>query len=185
MGKVTAVVVTKKCNKRCRGCITKTLINMETVTFDDLMGFENIMITGGEPMLMSDRCVELVHRLRLKGFTGMITLSFSDASKVGRYWAADMLIDEVDGIFFTLHYNSNKEKLKSDLKNLRKLDKYLSSKDRKRKSDVLYIDKRAYDAEYKKTLRGGWSLIEPQEWIRNAEVDNPEDYVFYDLEAEG
>ena len=185
MSKVTQVIVTKKCLKRCRGCVTKTLLDLETVTFDDLMSYENIHITGGEPMLMADRCVELVHRLRLKDFTGMITLSTSDASRVGRYWAADMLIDEVDGLFFTLHYNANKEKLKNELRSLRKLDKYLSSKDRKGKDDVLYIDKRVYDTEYVKTLKGGWSLIEPQEWIRNIKVDNPEDYVFYDLEGEG
>ena len=183
---VTKVVVTRKCNRRCRGCVTRTLDDIKTVSFEDLLNYESILITGGEPMLMSDRCVELVHRLRLKGFTGMITLSISDASRAGRYWAADMLIDEVDGIFFTLHYTSNKEKLKNDLRSLRKLDKYLSSKDRQVKGvirDVLYIDKRVYDEEYVHSLKG-WDLIEPQEWLKDCKVD-PEEYVFYDLEGEG
>lgn len=184
MGKVTKVVVTRKCNKRCRGCVTRTLDDIQKVTFEDLMSYEDILITGGEPMLMSDRCVELVHRLRLKGYTGKIALSFSDASRVGRYWAASMLIDEVDAIFFTLHYSSNKEKLKSDLKNLRKLDKYLKEHDRAGKDAVLYIDKRVFNQDYANSLTGGWSLIDPQEWVKDIQVDKC-DYVFFDLEAEG
>ena len=182
--KVTRVLVTRKCNKRCRGCVTKKLNDIETVSFKDLMGYQSILITGGEPMLMSDRCVELVHRLRLQGFTGKIMLSFSDASKVGRYWAADMLIDEVDAIFFTLHYNSSKDKLKADLKNLRKLDKYLKEHDRRGKDDILYIDKRIFSEEYKQSLKGGWKLILPMEWVNDIQVDKC-DYVFFDLEAEG
>lgn len=184
MGKVTKVVVTRKCNKRCRGCVTRTLDDIQKVTFEDLMGYEDILITGGEPMLMSDRCVELVHRLKLKGFSGKIFVSFSDASRVGRYWAASMLIDEVDGIIFTLHNNSSKDKLKNELRSLRKLDKYLKEHDRRGKADILYIDKRIFNEEYKSSLAGGWSLIEPQEWVKDIKVDHAE-YVFYDLEAEG
>ena len=122
------VIVTKDCKRRCKGCSMRALGLIEKVSFDDLFKYEEIHITGGEPMLISDRCVEMVHRLRLNGYAGKIYLYTADAHRVGSYWAANMLIDDVDGITFTVHYNSNRDKLKEDLKALRKLDKYLSSK---------------------------------------------------------
>jgi hypothetical protein len=95
-----------------------------------------------------------------------------------------MLIDEVDGIIFTLHNNSSKDKLKNELRSLRKLDKYLTEHDRTGKADILYIDKRIFSEDYKQSLKGGWSLIEPQEWVNDIKVDQ-EEYVFYDIEREG
>ena len=181
------VLVTKKCNRRCRGCVNKSLKNIDRVAFEDLLKYEEISITGGEPMLISERVVEMIHRLRFQGYTGKIYLYTTDASNVGKYWGADLCIDEVDGITFTLHFNSNKNRLKVDLKNLRKLDKYLRKHDRSGKSDRLYIDSRIYDNEYAKSLTGGWREIRPLEWIANGECEVPvgEECVFYELEAEG
>lgn len=179
------VFVTEKCNRRCRSCIKKQMRAMKKVTFEDLKKYDEIIITGGEPMLISERCVEMVHRLRFQGYTGKIYLYTADASKVSKYWAADMLIDEVDGITFTLYYSSKKDKLKNELRSLRKLNKFLKSKDRSGKVDELIIDSRVYTDEYAGTL-DGWSKVIPKEMKSvKCEVPEVEECVFYDLEAEG
>ena len=183
------VIVTKKCNRRCRGCSTRALGIVDKVSFEDLFQYEEIHITGGEPMLMSDRCVEMVHRLRLSGYTGKIYLYTADARRVGTYWAAGMLIDEVDGVVYTVHNHSDKEKLKDTLRVLRRLDKYLNdhAKERAGKRDRLRIDSALYDDEYVKTLSYKWAEVAPLKWERGGLRELPEDevYVFYDLGAEG
>ena len=179
------VFVTEKCNRRCRGCIKKAMRDLKRVSFDELKKYDEIIITGGEPMLISERCVEMVHRLRFQGYTGKIYLYTSDASKVGRYWGADMLIDEVDGITFTVHYSSKKERLKSGLRSLRKLDKFLKEKDRSGKRDILILDSRVYTMEYAESLNG-WSEIISQEMRAcRCVIPENEECVYYDLEAEG
>ena len=59
------VIVTKKCNRKCKGCCNERLGLIDKVSFEDLFKYEEICITGGEPMLMSERVVEMIHRLRL------------------------------------------------------------------------------------------------------------------------
>lgn len=47
------VLVTQKCNKSCDGCCNKSNIldSMVTITsIDDLTCYDEIMITGGEPV---------------------------------------------------------------------------------------------------------------------------------------
>ena len=179
------VFVTENCNKKCRSCIKKTLRTLKRVSFEELKNYDEIIIAGGEPMLISERCVEMVHRLRFQGYQGKIYLNTADASKVGQYWGADMLIDEVDGIIFTVHYSSKKDRLKSDLRSLRKLDKFLKSKDRTGKTDTLIMDSRVYNSEYAGSLKG-WSEIRSEE-IKACKCVIPEgeECVYYDLEAEG
>ena len=180
------VLVTRKCNKHCKGC-KRNSRDIPLVMYEDIKKFDEIVITGGEPMLISERCVELVHRLRFQGYTGKIYLDFSDASKVGRYWGADMIIDEVDGIIFSLHYNAKKDKLKNDLRSLRKLDKYLKEHDRSGKEDILLMDSRVFTFEYAKSLTGGWKEIKGIDWrqLNGLRIEMDEEVVFYDLEAEG
>lgn len=59
------VIVTMKCNRKCKGCCNEHLGEINRVAFEDLFKYDEISITGGEPMLMSERVVEMVHRLRL------------------------------------------------------------------------------------------------------------------------
>lgn len=182
------VLITTKCNRRCRGCCNKTMVKgVKKVSFEDLFNYDEIIITGGEPMLMADRAVEMLHRLRLGGYKGKIWLYTAFAHRLERYWAVKMLIDEVDGITFTLHYNSRIETLKEDLRSLRKLDKYLSKLEGKERSDRLYIDSRVYKEDYVKSLVNKWAAVKPLVWNKNGECSLPEgeELVFYDLEAEG
>lgn len=184
------VIVTKKCNRKCKGCCNDYLGLVDTVQFEDLFKYDEIIITGGEPMLLSERVVEMIHRLKFGGYKGKIWLYTADTSKLRfGYWAVEMALDEVDGITYTLHYTKKESKLKSDLANLRRLDQYFADHawSREGKSDRLYIDSRIYNQEYVDSLRYKWAAVKPLEWKENGDCPLPEgeELVFYDLEAEG
>jgi hypothetical protein len=139
----------------------------------------------GESLLMSERVVEMVHRLRLQGYTGKIWLYTANSRKLKSYWACKMLIDAVDGITYTIH-NGDMGKVKSDLIDLRHLDTYLKESDRSGKSDRLYIDSRVFNQDYVDSLRYGWAVIKSLEWrMDDCPLPEGEELVFYDLEAEG
>lgn len=123
------VIVTKKCNRKCKGCCNERLGLIDKVSFENLFKYEEICITGGEPMLMSERVVEMIHRLRLQGYTGKIWLYTASSRKLKSYWACKMLIDAVDGITYTIHHGKM-ETVKRDLTDLRHLDTYLKESDR-------------------------------------------------------
>lgn len=181
------VIVTKKCNRKCPGCCNNYLGLVDKVSFEDLMKYDEISITGGEPMLISERVVELIHRLRFNGYQGKIWLYTANVHKLKRYWAVEMVIDEVDGITFTLHHSNKEDKLKSDLYDLRRLDQYLSESDRTGKSDRLYIDSRVVNQEYIDSLNYKWNVMKSLEWKENGDCPLPdgEELVVYDLEDEG
>ena len=179
------VIVTMKCNRKCVGCCNKYLGEINRVAFEDLFKYDEISITGGEPMLMSERVVEMVHRLRLQGYTGKIWLYTANSRKLKSYWACKMLIDAVDGITYTVH-NGSMGTVKSDFIDLRRLDTYLKESDRSGKSDRLYIDSRVFNQDYVDSLRYSWAVIKSLEWrMDECPVPEGEELVFYDLEAEG
>lgn len=152
------------------------------VKFEDLFNYDEIGITGGEPMVISERCVELVHRLRLQGYTGKIILYTANSHRLGRYWAINMLIDEVDGIVYTVRDNKNYDKLKSDFTDLRRLDKWLRETGRV-KPDKLLIDSRVYKTDYVESLEYSWQEIQPFVEGDN-DTSEGEDIIYYDLEGD-
>ena len=152
---------------------------------EDLFKYEEICITGGEPMLMSERVVEMIHRLRLQGYTGKIWLYTASSRKLKSYWACKMLIDAVDGITYTIHHGKM-ETVKRDLTDLRHLDTYLKESDRSGKSDRLYIDSRVFNQDYVDSLSYGWAVVKSLKWsMDDCPLPEGEELVYYDLEAEG
>ena len=153
------------------------------VGFNDLFKYDELILTGGEPMVICERLVELVHRLRLQGYKGKIYLYTANSHRLNRYWAVEMLIDEVDGITYTVRDNKNYDKLKSDFTDLRRLDRYLSLSNREGKEDRLYIDSRVYSAEYVESVEYKWQEIKP---FVESEADIPEgeDIIYYDVEGD-
>lgn len=181
------VLITKKCNRKCKGCCNDYLGLVDRVTFEELLKYDEIILTGGEPMLIPERAVELIHRLKFEGYKGKLWLYTANSRRLKRHWAVEMLLDEVDGITYTLHYEKDAEKLRRDLADLRRLDQYFAENPfREERSDRLYIDSRIFDKEYVNSLAHKWAEIKPLEWKENGDCSLPEgeELVFYDLEAE-
>lgn len=182
--KAATVIVTKQCKRRCPGCYVRELVEGFPVKkFEDLFEYDEIVLRGGEIMAISERAVELVHRLRLQGYEGKIYIQTSDVSRLKKYWAVKMLIDETDGICYTLH-TSNADKVKADLRSVRSLEEYLGTINRKGKIDELCIDERLYKEEYAQTFKHLAPLSLP---VRKKGEPLPEsiEFIYYDLEGEG
>jgi hypothetical protein len=96
----------KECNRACPGCCNKDwdLDNLPTAT--EFTGYDEILITGGEPMLQKAKLAHLIAKLR----------SVTDA-KIFVYTAwnvpveIDWLINQADGITWTMHEQSDAHNL--------------------------------------------------------------------------
>lgn len=60
------LLFTPDCNRDCKLCCNKSLGEnaITEVTFEELMGYDEINITGGEPMLYPDELKALIHRIK-------------------------------------------------------------------------------------------------------------------------
>ena len=60
------LLFTSDCFRNCKGCCNKnwTGIPVKKITFDELLKFDEINITGGEPMMYVEKLKELISRLK-------------------------------------------------------------------------------------------------------------------------
>lgn len=189
MKKRARVIVTYKCPRQCENCCNEHIGNVPEVKFEDLLKYEELVITGGEPMMLAPRVVEMIHRLRANGYKGKIWL-YTSSVKTAR-WADRAVLKEVDGITYTLHHKPSQ----NDLRDARKLSKYIQDNLDNRKherSDRLLIDSRCYTEEVLSIIGldtedswGHWTSVKSLKW-KNDECPLPEgeELVFYNLENE-
>lgn len=179
------VIVTMECNRNCPGCCnTIEGFSPRETTFQDLLKYEEIIITGGEPMLISEYCLEFVHRLRYAGFKGKIYL-YCASNKINKRWSDASLIKEVDGITYTIHENPTKRDLQMflDLCNFIKENSIVSPR--------LHIDSRVKGIEKQfpeviwESVTEIWDEIKYFDWKSECPVIETEDILFYDLKTKG
>lgn len=188
MKKTVRVIVTYDCPRHCENYCNEHIGDVPEVMFEDLLKYEELVITGGEPMMLAPRVVEMIHRLRAKGYIGKIWL-YTSQIKTAR-WADRAVLNEVDGIIYTLHHKPSQ----TDLRDARKLNKYIAGYLDNRKhdrSDRFLIDSRCYTEEVLSIIglydtgMHHWTSVKPLEW-KDDECPLPEgeELVFYDLEKE-
>ena len=102
MKKTARVIVTYNCPRHCPNCCNEHIGNVPEVKFEDLLKYEELVITGGEPMLIAPRVVEMIHRLQAQEYKGKVWL-YTSSIKTAR-WADREVLKLVDGITYTLHY---------------------------------------------------------------------------------
>lgn len=186
MKKTARVIVTYDCPRHCENCCNEHIGKVPEVKFEDLLKYEELVITGGEPMLLAPRVVEMIHRLQAQEYKGKIWL-YTSSIKTAR-WADREVLKEVDGITYTLHHRPSQ----NDLRDVRKLNKFILEKIypwKGKRSDRLLIDNRCYTEEVLsiiglyETGEEHWESVRPLKW-RDDECPLPEgeELVFYDLE---
>lgn len=100
--KTTArVIVTKQCNRKCIGCCNESLGDIRKVQYEELLTYKEIIITGGEPMLIAEKVCNFIDKLSSDGYNGKIYLY--TASYYMPFECFDLL-QKVDGITYTVHY---------------------------------------------------------------------------------
>lgn len=92
------LLVTKQCNRHCAGCCNKDwdLDNLPVVK--SFKGFDEIILTGGEPSLQRRLLLRIILRIRLENPTAKIIIYTADVNFLTHY-----IMTYVDGITLTLH----------------------------------------------------------------------------------
>lgn len=180
MKKTARVIVTYDCPRNCPNCCNKHIGNVPKVKFEDLLKYEELVITGGEPMMIGPRVVEMVHRLRTNGFSGNIWLYTAELNT--KRWADKSILAEVSGITYTLHY----EYTQRDITLLRRLTEYLHTMGTSNMHNRLMIDSRLKDEfNWADFQLDSWDCVRWLEWKDDeCPVPENEELVFYDLEGE-
>lgn len=180
MKKVARVIVTYDCNRNCENCCNEHIENVTEVHFEDLLKYEEIVITGGEPMIIGPRVVEMIHRLRENGYRGMIWLYTAELNV--KRWADKTVIREISGINYTFHYKYTQR----DLTLLKRLTEYLNKTDTSEMHNRLIIDSRLKnEINWNDIGIDAWDCVRWLEWkTGECPVPDNEELVFYDLEKE-
>jgi organic radical activating enzyme len=156
------LLFTKKCNRSCPGCCNKDWELDLLPKCKDLVGFDEIIITGGEPLLFVNELSELILNIR-KQTTAKI---FIYTAMVENIKGFNTILKLVDGITLTLH-------TKEDLPHFRLLENNLI--DTTNKSMRL----NSFKEVGLKRCRSYWNLKNNMEWIENCPL--PKDEVFMRL----
>lgn len=186
MNRSARVIVTFKCNRKCPFCCNQFLEDIPQIySVKELLEYSDIVITGGEPMLIAARVVEMIHQLQALRYEGNIWL-YTARLNVD-HWAERTVLKEVKGITYTLH----NEVLHEDLKLLKRLNEYIKNNldnSHNSRSDRLLVDSRIYtnlDVLNTGVFNGShWSKIRSLQWkTEECPIPENEDLLFYDLES--
>lgn len=159
MKQTARVIVTYKCNRSCPGCCNghgNAVKKIEDIR--ELLGYEEIILTGGEPMLLKSKLLEFISGLKAREYNGKIYIytAFFDAWNEHDRKALSM----VDGITYTIHAEAND----SDINLLKRLS-CLSILGFQNFSSRLIIDSRVYDRyDFSNIDLTNWDVIRKLQW---------------------
>lgn len=180
------VLVTTACNRHCGNCCNNQGILSQAIQvncIEQLLGYKEIIITGGEPMLIPDKLFLLLDSLRnKKQYLGKIylytALFNNDLRSVYR-----QIFQYINGIHFTLHYEATDrevQELKLLSETMPTLTRTLSAYHQY--SNRLSIDNRLYSKfDFSNINFSVWDVIRKLQWQDNCQVPNDEKLVMFEL----
>lgn len=175
------VIVTLECNRNCENCCNKENVFNQHEKLNDikeLLKYDEIIITGGEPMLIPRKVKDFIYKLRneLK-YNGKIYFYSALYNKRldGFY---DKILDFVDGLHYTVHYEA-KDK---EIIELKQLSESIMLKIKDNKSLRLAIDSRLYDKyDFSNINFSKWSVVRKMKWLVNTPLPEREKLFLYEL----
>ena len=95
------LLITEECERSCPGCCNKDWDLDGLPIVDDFTGYDEILLTGGEPMLVTDKVTDLIDEIRQQTDAASIYMYTADV----RCPRTLRLLLEVylDGVTVTLH----------------------------------------------------------------------------------
>lgn len=160
------LLVTEKCLKNCEGCCNKDwdLKSLPIFDLNDSTMFDEIMITGGEPLLFPGKVISLISSIRYTGFDKNI---YMYTAKTSSFLPLLSVLYLLDGITITLHD-------KQDLEDFNSFYVIWNTIRNNNKTFRLNVFK---EAELPKDWNfAGWKIKRDMEWIKNCPL--PKDEVF-------
>lgn len=171
--KTTArVIVTKQCNRKCIGCCNESLGDIRKVKYEELLKYEEIIITGGEPMLIAEKVCNFIERLSSDGYNGKIYLY---TASYYNPFDCFCLLQKVDGITYTIHHPVTH----SDVNMFKTLQ--LALPKRQGFSARLSIDSRINREIHDEINLELWNEIRPLVWKDECPLPDNEELLLLDL----
>lgn len=168
------VIVTYNCNRNCPGCCNNHGNKIEEIEdINDFLAYDEIIITGGEPLLLRTKILDFISNLKRIGYDKKIYLYTS-------FWEKNNLchqsiINMVNGITYTLHAEANDKDiiaLRNLSNNKRLMDESFNAR--------LIIDKRCYNNyDFSNINFKNWSVIRKLQWKDVCEPASNEDLVSF------
>jgi organic radical activating enzyme len=98
--KTLRLLMTKDCQRACPGCVNKDWQLDKLAVCDSYKGYDEIIITGGEPMLDVVKLMRIVYQIREENPKAKI---YVYTSYTERFTRIACVLYNVDGITLTLH----------------------------------------------------------------------------------
>ena len=176
--KKARVLVTMDCGRSCTYCCNtyrSIMSQMKTVKLDGLAEFDEILITGGEPLLYPTRIISILKELRRKcRLTTAIYLYTADIGHVGLRSLLE-IIHLTDGIQYSIHEGADYK----DIEDF-ELFQHLIAFGGFDKSFRLYVDPMV---DYKiNIIPSVWKRVEIKPWIKEEDCKLPEGETLFYLE---
>ncbi len=156
------------CNRRCSGCCNKNWNLSSLPVCDNYNGYDQILLTGGEPMLVPGLVKRIARDIRNKTGEESDPKIYMYTAKADDPSALMDVLSEVDGITLTLH-------TPKDVEPFRRFNNILNKSWLKHKSLRLNVFKRINIHRPGIDL-SSWKVKEGIEWIDNCPL--PEGEVF-------
>lgn len=177
--KTTArLIVTYRCNRSCLGCCNNHDNRVREITdINELIEYDEIVITGGEPMVIPEEISKFIINVAGAGYRGSIFL-YTAYLRINSDLHKD-IVDMVDGITYTLHAES----LDGDIKNLKRLSSYRRLADSDFSSRLI-IDSRLYDRyDFSNIDLTNWDVIRKLQWKDKCEPAEHEELLYFPLDG--
>jgi hypothetical protein len=173
------VIVTMKCQRHCKNCCNTGDVFLEHEVIDDiesLLSFDEIIITGGEPMLILNEVILFINELRvIHGYSGKIYVYSALYNDALRAEYLD-LFKYINGIHFTIHAEATDQ----EVMELKQLSEILP-----RRSGLTFrlsIDERLYDRyDFSNIDLSTWSVVRKMKWLVNCKLPADEKLLIYEL----
>lgn len=174
------VIVTLKCNRNCENCCNKEEVFEQHKILtnpDDLLTYDTIMITGGEPMLIPEKVIEFLNWLIDKEYKGRIYLYTAlYNNKLSRFYSKILSI--IDGFQFTVH----NEATVKEIIELKQLSESYLLEGQRDKSFRLNIDERLYSRyDFSNINFRNWTVVRKMKWLVNCPLPEGEELFVYEL----
>lgn len=106
--KTLRLLLTENCNRNCEGCCNKQFDLVALPVETDFTQYDQVMLTGGEPMLHPMLVMETAKEIRRQNPTATIIMYTAKTDQAG---LLDAVLNYVDGLTITIHEEADWEPL--------------------------------------------------------------------------
>lgn len=153
------------CNRHCAGCCNKDW-NLESLPIcTDYTPYDEILLTGGEPMLKPDLTVQAIQEIRQQTNAPIILYTADLAKPIWLYFINSL----IDGLTVTLH-------TPGDVRVFESYDRYFTPPEHMKGRMRLNVFKEAGEVRAKPH----WKVKPGMEWIKNCPLPEGEVLMKYE-----